>query len=560
MPGYSKFIEKKRIFLIEKNLANSMSLSKLLVNEGYDLYNFNFNERIITSLQSYQPDLILLNVHSLRNDSNDFFGYIEERTKKDPLPILFLNPFSKIKNIVRDNYLSLVDNISSPKKIDELLYRIERIIDISHNMQRLKNENLSLDDEVIEQKIKKLIAQESEERLATILDSVEAFIYIKDTDYQYQYANKKLRDLFGKSMEEIVNKDDFEFFDNATALHLRENDKQVIEYGKRLAEEEVNTGKDGLITTAFVSVKLPLFAENGIVYALCGISTEITKRKQAEDELKRAISLLEERHNQLKDTQAQLVQAEKMAALGTLVAGVAHEVNNPTNYISISSYTLQNDLNSFRKDVSEMVIDSEKETIDYFESQFNKFQKSLLNILEGSERIRMIVQDLKSFSRLDESEKKEVNLVEILESTLRIIKTQFQNPMEIVTAYNFVEKIECYPAQLGQVFLNILLNSYHAILQKQKVSEKNLIGKIEVILDGNPNEVKITISDNGCGMPEDVKLKMFEPFFTTKPVGQGTGLGLSISYGIIEKHKGIINVQSTLGKGTSIIIIIPYLA
>lgn len=173
-------------------------------------------------------------------------------------------------------------------------------------------------------------------------------------------------------------------------------------------------------------MKLPLYKEDGTVYALSGISTEITKHKQAEDKLKRALAQLEEQHTQLKSTQAQLVQAEKMAGLGTLVAGVAHEVNNPTNYIFLSSKALERDLITFKEEVIQLMVGSESNVIKYFEDNFNKFQRSLSNILEGGERIRMIVQDLRSFSRLDEAEKKHASIYEILDSTLRIVKIQYK--------------------------------------------------------------------------------------------------------------------------------------
>ncbi|HRG46121.1 MAG TPA: PAS domain-containing protein, partial [Leptospiraceae bacterium] len=401
-------LNKNKILLIGKDVANYNFLSEFLNKNGYEVRELPENEIFIVFVNSFKPDLILLNIHILDEGLNDFFRDMKQEEIRKCLPILFLNPFNEIQKLVRGYELNFIDCISNHMTTEEILYRIEKLIAVSQIVDKLNQKMSCLGEEVIEHKLNKLIAQEGEERLATILDSVEALIYIKDTEYQYQYANKKLRDLFGKPIDEIINRDDFQFFDNATASHLRENDKQVIAFGKRLAEEEINTGKDNHITTAFLSVKLPLFSENKIVYALCGISTEITKHKQAESELKNALTRLEEQHNQLKETQAQLVQAEKMSGLGTLVAGVAHEVNNPTNYIFISSNTLQTDLEMFRNEISEMFEDSDIETIQYFKKNFDKFERSMSNILDGSERIRMIVQDLKSFSRLDESEKKEV--------------------------------------------------------------------------------------------------------------------------------------------------------
>ena len=544
-------IDYNKILFVEYDAKLSEQIN-LLLKDDYNLIFVNTNSELSFAFQLDPPDLILLDYADKKS-----LSLIQEDENSKDIPILFLHDIEGEEIDEVYTLERICETIYKPRIQFELLMRLKRVIHISRKYKELKRIKLDLE---IDLKVQHLIESElteKENRLATILDSVEAFIYIKDTHYRYQYANKKVCDMFGLPMDEIINKDDFNFFDEATAKNLRQNDRRIIDYGERIEEEEINTGKNGNITNAFLSVKLPLFREDGTVYALSGISTEITKHKQAEDRLKKALAQLEEQHTQLKSTQAQLVQAEKMAGLGTLVAGVAHEVNNPTNYIYLSSKALERDLLSFKEEVINLMTGSEVEIIKYFEDNFNKFQRSLSNIIDGGERIRMIVQDLRSFSRLDEAEKKHANITEIIDSSIRIAKTQYHKEIKISKNYAVHRDIECYPAQLGQVFLNVLINACQAILQKKKETKELYFGKINVILNANKEEIEVVIEDNGCGMTEEVRTKIFEPFFTTKLVGQGTGLGMSISYGIIQKHNGNIKVESELNIGTKISISLP---
>jgi PAS domain S-box-containing protein len=539
-----------KILLIENDLSIVKSISETLAQSGYSIQEAKTVSDVSNQLQTNCPDLIIIDL-----GETEIHSFLEADDNFKELPILFLTNQQEFEN--HYSIIRLTDTLNKPFQTSELIYRVKKLMHVSQKFAELLKKKLELE---IDMKVQRLIESElleKENRLATILDSVEAFIYIKDTHYRYQYANKKVCELFGQPIDEIINKDDFDFFDYETATNVRKNDRRIINHGERIEEEEINTGKSGLITNAFLSVKLPLFKEDGTVYALSGISTEITKHKQAEDRLRKTLAQLEEQHAQLKSTQAQLVQAEKMAGLGTLVAGVAHEVNNPTNYIFLSSKALERDLLAFQEEVTNLMLGSEEETVKYFEDNFNKFQRSLSNILEGGERIRTIVQDLRSFSRLDEAEKKQANVSEILDSSLRIVKTQYNRDIKIIKKYPVNRAIECYPAQLGQVFLNVLINACQAILQKQKNTKDIYEGKIHITLLADSKELKIIIEDNGCGMTEDVQTKIFEPFFTTKLVGQGTGLGMSISYGIIQKHNGQITVESEVDKGTVVTINLP---
>jgi predicted ATPase/signal transduction histidine kinase/tRNA A-37 threonylcarbamoyl transferase component Bud32 len=322
--------------------------------------------------------------------------------------------------------------------------------------------------------------------------------------------------------------------------------------------------ENDLLTEAFNQERLELLnilaaqaaisLENSLLYT--ELEDKVTERTK---QLQEALSKLEEQHEKLKSTQLKLVQSEKMAGLGTLVAGVAHEINNPINYLYLSSRTLEKDLVHFNKEVLEIITGNDEEIISYFEDNFAKFHRALKYILDGSNRIKTIVQDLRTFSRLEEAEKKEVSLAEALELNIRLVKTQYKKEIEFVTDFMTNGIIECYPAQLNQVFLNIIVNSCQAILQKQKADANDGQGKVRVILWDNGKELVTTIEDNGCGMTEEVRARLFEPFYTSKPVGQGTGLGMSISYGIIKKHKGKIEVESKLGKGTIVTIFLPYI-
>ncbi|MDP3558544.1 MAG: 7TM diverse intracellular signaling domain-containing protein [Bacteroidota bacterium] len=267
----------------------------------------------------------------------------------------------------------------------------------------------------------------------------------------------------------------------------------------------------------------------------------------------------------LKDTQAQLVSAEKMASLGQLTAGIAHEINNPINFVSANIKPLKMDID----DVLELVkkyetipkndttinelkkIDEFKQKID-FEYIKKEMQLLLNGIDDGARRTAEIVYGLKNFSRLDETEIKEVNINEGIQSTLLLLNSSVQNHTEVIVNLGEIPLIECLPGKLNQVFMNLLSNAIFAINSKKN----NSGGKLIISSYSSNSQVFVLIEDTGIGMTEEVKNKLFEPFFTTKGVGEGTGLGMSIVFKIIESHGAKIEVESELGVGTKILVIL----
>ena len=284
---------------------------------------------------------------------------------------------------------------------------------------------------------------------------------------------------------------------------------------------------------------------------------------------------LEQTLKKLQLTQTQLIQSEKMSSLGQLVAGIAHEINNPINFIYgnikyADNYTneLMDLIRLYQKNCnSSPEIKQESENID-LEFILEDLPQLLKSMEVGTERIYEIVKSLRNFSRLDEAEMKPVNIHEGIDSTLLILNNRLApkagKKINLIKEYGNLPQISCYASQLNQVFMNILVNGIDALeeaIEKGNFSELNeqQIPTIKIqtkVVD--KNLVTITISDNGMGIKEQVRNKIFDPFFTTKPVGKGTGIGLAISYQIIvDKHGGRIFCNSQEGKGTEFMIEIP---
>ncbi|MBE8967374.1 HAMP domain-containing protein [Nostocales cyanobacterium LEGE 12452] len=299
------------------------------------------------------------------------------------------------------------------------------------------------------------------------------------------------------------------------------------------------------------------------------LELEISERKQAQSELQKALQ-------ELQSTQAQLIQTEKMSSLGQLVAGVAHEINNPVNFISgnivhASEYTeqLREVVRLYQEEFPNpgQQIQEKVEEID-LEFMLDDMPKIFNSMKMGSKRIQQIVLSLRTFSHLDEADMKEVDIHEGIDSTLLILQNRLkgkpENPkIEIVKEYGELPLVECYAGQLNQVFMNVINNAIDALdmcnaqcsRQDIESNPSKIIISTKLISD---NRVVVRIADNGPGMTQEVKNKLFDPFFTTKPVGQGTGLGLSISYQIVvQKHSGVLRCESELGKGTEFWIEIP---
>ncbi|WP_445631447.1 ATP-binding protein [Nostoc sp. DSM 114167] len=327
------------------------------------------------------------------------------------------------------------------------------------------------------------------------------------------------------------------------------------------------------------------------------LAKEVQRRKQAEEALKKVnqeleirveerTTALQDTLNELQLTQTQLIQAEKMSSLGQMVAGIAHEINNPVSFIygnlhHAHKYTqdllklIEAYQQAFPNTVPEIQQQVEEIDLDFLIQDITKLFQSMK---VGAERIQEIVKSLRNFSRLDEAELKQVNIHEGIDSTLMILEHRLQARHEypeikIIKKYSQLPNVTCYPGQLNQVFMNILanaidaleasaLNSQYSEVNTQKTESQKLINnnpqiqiKTELI---DEKWIEISIADNGLGINEQVHSKLFDPFFTTKTVGKGTGLGLYISYQIIvEKHNGQLSCFSVPEKGAEFVIKIP---
>ncbi len=263
----------------------------------------------------------------------------------------------------------------------------------------------------------------------------------------------------------------------------------------------------------------------------------------------------------LRETQTQMVQQEKMASLGTLTAGVAHEINNPANFAHVGAQALANDLERFRQFLIELAgDDAESEIISTLNERVDSLSGQINTIIEGTTRIKNLVLDLRTFSRLDQATKKTVAIGDSLMSTINLVRTQYAQIAEIRCELNANPVLECFPAELNQVFMNLIVNACQAIQssrRKKDIKDKGLLS-IRSYLE--QDWLLIEFEDDGDGIPQAIIDHIFEPFFTTKTVGEGPGLGLSISFGIIEKHRGSISVRSTEGVGTCFTLRLPLAA
>ncbi len=301
----------------------------------------------------------------------------------------------------------------------------------------------------------------------------------------------------------------------------------------------MNAGESG--------VELPIRGDNEMAYLSASFNEMTGKIKRAQDELRKKIQELENANQETKNAQVQLVHTAKMASLGQLVAGVAHELNNPIGFI----YSNMTQLDEYSQKLMSIIEEkTEKDSdYDYIRQDMPKLIKSCQ---DGARRTRDIVIGLRNFSRLEEAALKEADINACLDDTLSLLSGELKNRITVKKEYGQLPMTLCYASNLNQVFMNILSNAAHAIKDAGEIKIKTWVSK-----QAGEQFVNISIKDSGQGMTKEVREKIFEPFFSTKSVGQGTGLGMSISFGIIKKHGGEIEVISEPGKGAEFILKIP---
>ena len=341
---------------------------------------------------------------------------------------------------------------------------------------------------------------------------------------------------------------------------------QKIARGDRSQRIEIATHDElSILADAFNSMSTQLTV---VISSLEQHAEELAESKSV---AQAKASALEETLQRLHQTQNQLIQQEKMSALGQMVAGVAHEINNPVSFIygnipHIVAYT--RDLLAFLQlyethysDPDTQILE-QKETLD-IEFIKEDLGKTLASMETGAKRIQEIVLSLRNFSRMDEAECKVVDIHEGIESTLMILqhrlRAQSDRPeIAVVRDFGDLPAVECYAGQLNQVFMNILANGIDALESKLRDSSTSEPPKITICTQTQVQSIVISIADNGTGIPSSVKARIFDPFFTTKPVGKGTGMGLAISYQLVtERHGGQLKCFSEAGVGTEFVIELP---
>jgi PAS domain S-box-containing protein len=610
---------KANLLIVDDTPVNLHMLSKMLTKQGYSVTTASSGPMALDAIQTKPPDLILLDVMMPDMDGYEVCKQLKTEARTRDIPIIFLSASHQTENKVKAFAVGGVDYITRPFQSEEVWARVETHLALRHLQKHLQEKNDQLYNEIVERRKAETALQQSNNRYSNLAQSIPAMIYqyvlYPDGSQKFLYVSPACRQLYGLEPEAMVKKgvlinhnvhpDDSNALEKSLAAALNQSNRWHYVWRIIVAEQIKWVQGDSMFEKQ---------ANETII--LDGQLMDITELKQTEKALRHKNDDLANTLQQLKATQQELIHAEKMAALGQLIAGVAHEINTPLGAIQLAVDNLSTFLTQtltqlppfFRtlteaqyQDFLALLVkafqNTEETTLSFKEQRRLKralvhrlekqgienatnmvetlieigvyedierfiplltgldhntilniayklasLQQSTQSIASSSKRAAKVVFALKSFARFDSvGEKVEGNISEGIETVLTLYYNQLKHGVEVKRYYDVVPNILCYPDELNQVWTNLIHNALQAM---------DYQGTLTIVVKKAENQVLISVTDTGTGIPEEIKQKIFEPFFTTKSPGEGSGLGLDIVKKIIDKHEGKIDVESTPGKTT----------
>ena len=552
---------KEQILVVDDTSANLKMVADFLRESGFEVRVAKSGLQALNMLNKVEPDLILLDVMMPEMDGFETCHRLKNWEKTKDIPVIFMTAMADSSNStykVKGLNLGAVDYISKPIQLEEVLARVKTHLQLRYLTKQLQNQK---------------------DLLSSIFnESADAIFLVNIETGLITECNQRAVELFeADSKDDLLN----------IAGHTLQKEQFTPETYRSIWDEinikgfwsrelEYVTQKGKLFWGSIAAKPISVAGQKMNLVRV----TDVSERKQAEEALQYSEAREREKAHhlklaldELKRTQIKLIQAEKMSSLGRMIAGVAHELNNPVSFI----YGNLTPAREYFKNLSRLIelyqqtypnsTAKIKQFIQEIDLEFllDDWQQLVNSMQVGTERIEQIVLSLKKFSRLDESELKLVDIHEGIDNTLLILQHQLRAErnrpaIQVIKNYSQLPLVACYASQLNQVFMNLLDNAIDAL---ESQSDPRIITISTSILTKEypiPNSqfAVIRIADNGLGMSEEVRQQIFDPFFTTKPVGSGTGLGLSISHQIVvEKHLGYISCVSASGQGTEMIVEIP---
>ena len=530
------------ILIVDDTPANVLLLSKMLTARGYHVSSVLSGKLALQAVRTEPPDLILLDITMPEMNGYEVCAHLKADAALKDIPVIFISALNEPNEKVKAFRMGGVDYVTKPFQLEEVQARVETHLKI-HSLQR----RLGAQNENLEQLVAEI--EEAREYAENIVETVREPLVVLNADLKVLTANHSFFETFSVAPEDTIGNFIYE-------LGNRQWDIPALRvlFEEILPQETVFNGYE--VEHDFPDIGHKVILLNAREISRKGIGSRIILLAMQD--------ITQDKHHQeellLKD-QA-LMRSEKMASIGILAAGVAHEINNPLGFITSNLRVLDRyfaqmvRFDQIRQQnghelslPTQQALGESREAldIDYISTE----GVDLINeSLTGAERLRKIVQDLKNFSRVDTPEQEAVTLDSCLESALNICYNDLKYVATIRKEYESLPEVLCHPAQLNQVFLNLLLNAGQAITTPKP-------GEIVLRSWHDAAFVYASVSDTGKGIPEAIRGRIFDPFFTTKDVGQGTGLGLSISYEIINKHRGELLVESVVGKGTTFTVKLP---
>ncbi|TAN42291.1 MAG: response regulator [Nitrospirae bacterium] len=528
-----------KVLVVDDEQQGIKMLSAMLAENDYLIATANSGYGGYQAARSMLPDIILLDVFMPDIDGLKVCAMLRKTPETRHIPIIIVTGSDDITIRSKCIEAGANDFLSKPVDPVELNTRIRNLLFLRH-YERVTDENKALAES-------RDLIEKSRQEWEDTFDSLEDIITIHDADYNILKANRAARDLLGVDIQSApAHLKCYQYYHKTDTPHPDCPVKKSIKTGRPAMSEyyEPALGKHLEVRV------IPRYDSSGLATGYIHVVRDITESKKTHEALESAYTKLKEAHSQI-------LQQEKMASIGQLAAGVAHEINNPTGFIMSNLGSLQKyveKLTEFMMFQSEAVSPDKAEAVAKKRKEFKLdfISEDIHNLIkesiEGAERIKRIVQDLKSFSRVDEADEKQADINAGIESTVNIVWNELKYKAVVKKDYGDIPLTRCSPGQLNQVFMNLLVNAAHAIEKRGEIS-------IKTWEDGG--NIFATVSDTGSGIPADKLNRIFEPFYTTKEVGKGTGLGLSIAYDIVQKHNGEISVESEVGKGTTFTVKIP---